>query len=84
MHALTTHIYSPNIYARHTSYNTFVGPPVSQPQLVACVVGRLALSASLRRTAVLARVAPAVESVLCPGEEGAERESSPPLRGRRL
>jgi len=37
-----------------------------------------------RRTAVLARVAPAVESVLCPGEEGAERESSPPLRGRRL
>ena len=30
------------------------------------------------------QVAPAVESVLCPGEEGAERESSPPLRGRRL
>ena len=39
---------------------------------------------AVRRTAVLARVAPAVESVLCPGEEGAERESSPPLRGRRL
>ena len=37
-----------------------------------------------RRTAVLARVAPAVESVLCPGEEGAERESSPPMRGRCL
>ena len=45
---------------------------------------RNAVLACSRRTAVLARVAPAVESVLCPGEEGAERESSPPLRGRRL
>ena len=29
-------------------------------------------------------MAPAVESVIRPGEEGSERESSPPMRGRHL